>query len=149
MPIRTKEAQEIVNSRLLYTALMKAVLIAWTQGCPIAKPPLKVYELSANKDLIIRALLSYFDGELSDYGSWQTEGLDDEVEQIAPVLRAITAVHESIKGSSQKFAPDLIGETENKTVKNLIDFFTNTTEREAAKPSGKNHGGQNGNGCRH
>jgi hypothetical protein len=142
--VRSKHDQDIVQARLLYTALIKAMLIAWAKGCPIANPHKRVYELSDDKTLIINALLTYFNEVPCEIESEAAlppvaprEPLTD-AEQLTPVLTAISDLHNAVRKSGQIYASDLVGETENETVKNLIDFFTNPPEFDPPKRDSKN-----------
>jgi len=129
MPIRTQENQGIVQARLLYTALIKAVLIAWTSGYPIANPHKDVFAVSADKQGIIDALVTYFNavpgassnGVLAEYSC--IPDVNDDAEQIAPILRSIASLHKAITHSGQTCARRIAGVNEIDTLMNLIAFF--------------------------
>ena len=92
MPVRSQEDQQIVQARLLYTALIKAVLIAWGRGFSVANPHRDPFALSDNKQAIIDAIVEYFEmvpaestnGLVGSYVSDQTK-LEDSEQQIAPM----------------------------------------------------------------
>jgi hypothetical protein len=134
MPMRSQEDQEIVQARLLYTALIKAVLIAWGRGYSVANPHQNPFALSENKQFIIDSIVSYFNAVPAEngnglHGRYAVETLAKvDAEQIAPALEAISALHKAVKHSGQKYARDIAGETEIETIKNLIAFFNERPE---------------------
>ena len=130
MTTATSEGRDIVQARLLYTALIKAVLIAWTKGYPVAKPEESVWTISKDKEQIVRQIVGFFNsvpapganGLAGSYG--HVDSIPDEAAQIAPVLEAIAELHRAVAHSGQKYAKQIAGETELETIKNLIAFFT-------------------------
>jgi hypothetical protein len=129
MPVRSQEDQEIVQSRLLYTALIKSALIAWTRGYEPANPHISPFVLSENKQAIIDSIVSYFNampgnaenGVVGKYA--ELEPPEGDAEQIAHVLDAISILHVAVRHSGQKYARQIAGDTELETIKNLIAFF--------------------------
>jgi len=134
MPIRSQEDHEIVQARLLYTALIKAALIAWGRGYAVANPHKDATTLSANKQVIVDSLVAYFkavpndvrNGLVGTYGA--TAKKLDDADQIVPVLEAISSLHAAVKHSGQKYATQIAGATEIETLRNLIAFFKDCPE---------------------
>lgn len=128
MNTRTYTDSDIIQCRLLYTALIKAALIAWGRGYPAANPHCDPFKLSKDKARIVAQIVAHFDdspgprenGTLSAAPS----PIPGDAGQIAPILESIAALHRAVTRSGQKYARQIAGETELETMKNLIAFFT-------------------------
>jgi len=134
MPLRSQEDQELILIRILYTALIKAVLVAWKHGCPVANPHADIRFLSRNNHLIIDSIVSYFNSVPLPKGIEYHEQYDTEyflpegAEQLIPMYEAISQLHHAVIYSDHKHARRIAGETKYDTISNMIVFFNDQPE---------------------
>jgi len=129
MPVMKLNDKDLVQVRILYTALIKTVLIAWRQGYAVANPQMDVRYLARNNHLVINAIVSYFQSVPLPVGIKSKEIsisdflLPDGAEQLIPMADAISKMHYSVIHSGQKYANRITGKNSFDTIRNMIIFY--------------------------
>jgi len=118
-----------IRIRLLYTALIDTVLIAWNNGHVAANPNVDIRALSVNHHLIFNALIMYFcegtdlDIPDSDLNADSEYVLPPGAEQLIEQFQVLKKIHYLMKHCECENSKKIVGNDMFETIANLIKLF--------------------------
>lgn len=122
------EERTILKFRLLYTGLIKNVLIAWRLGCPVANPGIDIRYLAKNPEMIIGSIESYFRGCLhsdNDNFGEKDNVKHSDTNQIKRIIQAVSRIHEAVIDNKAECASEMAGSNEIETMEKMIRYYEN------------------------